>query len=297
MPSGRFPRRPRDRPGVWSGHGAGRGTSRRGCAAGDGSVEARPAAVLAHALAELDVVVLAGGLGTRLRPVVADRPKVLAPVGRPAVPRPAAGLAGTGRAPGAWSWRWATWPSRWRRVWTGCAARFPASRSRPCASRGRWAPAARSPSAARCCAPTRSWSMNGDSLRRGRPRGLPRGLPGLSGAAAGLVAVQVQDAARYGRLELSPGAGCSASSRRTRRRRPGLDQWRRLPAPAGLLEQLPPAAVTRSSATCSSACRRAACSPSPRTGRFIDIGTPESLAAHRRARPYPPQRDPGPTRP
>src|SRR5262245_10061264 len=34
--------------------------------------------------AQLSVAILAGGLGTRLRPVVADRPKVLAPVaGRP----------------------------------------------------------------------------------------------------------------------------------------------------------------------------------------------------------------------
>ena len=32
------------------------------------------------AIADIDIVVLAGGLGTRLRPVVSDRPKVLAPV-------------------------------------------------------------------------------------------------------------------------------------------------------------------------------------------------------------------------
>jgi mannose-1-phosphate guanylyltransferase len=32
-------------------------------------------------LADIDVVILAGGLGTRLRPVLADKPKVLAPVG------------------------------------------------------------------------------------------------------------------------------------------------------------------------------------------------------------------------
>ncbi len=37
-----------------------------------------------RALAQIDVAVLAGGLGTRLRPVLADRPKILAPVeGRP----------------------------------------------------------------------------------------------------------------------------------------------------------------------------------------------------------------------
>jgi NDP-sugar pyrophosphorylase family protein len=45
-----------------------------------------PFSVLASpsTLADLDLVVLAGGLGTRLRSVVADRPKVLAPVaGRP----------------------------------------------------------------------------------------------------------------------------------------------------------------------------------------------------------------------
>jgi NDP-sugar pyrophosphorylase family protein len=32
-------------------------------------------------LADIDIIVLAGGLGTRLRSVVADRPKILAPVG------------------------------------------------------------------------------------------------------------------------------------------------------------------------------------------------------------------------
>ncbi|MCD6073913.1 MAG: nucleotidyl transferase [Rhodospirillales bacterium] len=32
-------------------------------------------------LADIDVVILAGGLGTRLRPVLADKPKVLAPIG------------------------------------------------------------------------------------------------------------------------------------------------------------------------------------------------------------------------
>jgi NDP-sugar pyrophosphorylase family protein len=40
-----------------------------------------PAPFESAAIAELTAVVLAGGLGTRLRPVVADRPKVLAPVG------------------------------------------------------------------------------------------------------------------------------------------------------------------------------------------------------------------------
>jgi NDP-sugar pyrophosphorylase family protein len=33
-------------------------------------------------LADIDVVILAGGLGTRLRSVLADKPKVLAPIGR-----------------------------------------------------------------------------------------------------------------------------------------------------------------------------------------------------------------------
>ncbi|HEX9663646.1 MAG TPA: NTP transferase domain-containing protein, partial [Candidatus Binatia bacterium] len=38
----------------------------------------------ARTLAELDAVILAGGLGTRLRSVVQDRPKVLAEIaGRP----------------------------------------------------------------------------------------------------------------------------------------------------------------------------------------------------------------------
>lgn len=37
---------------------------------------------LANCLADIDVVILAGGLGTRLRSVLTDKPKVLAPVGQ-----------------------------------------------------------------------------------------------------------------------------------------------------------------------------------------------------------------------
>lgn len=48
-------------------------------------------------LAQIDVAILAGGLGTRLRPVLADRPKLLAPVdGRPFVDYMFAWLASFG---------------------------------------------------------------------------------------------------------------------------------------------------------------------------------------------------------
>src|SRR5438046_2054142 len=47
-------------------------------------MKTQPQPISHNADAPIDVMILAGGLGTRLRPVVSDRPKILAPIGGPA---------------------------------------------------------------------------------------------------------------------------------------------------------------------------------------------------------------------
>jgi mannose-1-phosphate guanylyltransferase len=114
-----------------------------------------------------------------------------------------------------------------------------------------------------------------------------------SGAPAGLVAVEVPDAARYGRLELSPPAdgGDGGGPRRVLRfaeKDPslagparingGLYLFRR-----GLLEERLPPAGAAGSLERDLLERLAGPAGSlaafPADGRFVDIGTPESLAA------------------
>jgi NDP-sugar pyrophosphorylase family protein len=229
-------------------------------------------------LGGLDVVVLAGGLGTRLRPVVADRPKVLAPVaGRPFLDHLLAWLASQGARRAVLS-----------------LGHLAEQVERHLASAGGRPPPGLAVEAARepeplgtggalvfCRPRLRSdpvMVVNGDTFVEVDLAAFAASFA-ASGAEAGLVAVRVPDAARYGRLELSardrverfaekdPAASGPAwinggvyllAAR-------ALD---RLPA-AGpsslerdLLERLPPGSV---------AAFRAA-------GRFVDIGTPASLA-------------------
>jgi mannose-1-phosphate guanylyltransferase len=107
-----------------------------------------------------------------------------------------------------------------------------------------------------------------------------------SGAPAGLVAVEVPDAARYGRLELSADGRCRVlrlaekdpSFAGPARINGGLYLFRR-----GLLEErLPPAGVAGSlerDLLERLAGPAGSLAAFPADGRFVDIGTPESLAA------------------
>lgn len=266
-------------------------------------MEARPAAVLADALAELDVVVLAGGLGTRLRPAVADRPKALAPVGVGGLPfldLLLAWLHGQGA----------------RRVvlalghmadqvearLDGLRGRFPGLDLRASVEPG---PLGTGGALRHCLPLLRSDPVlvaNGDSLAE---VDLPAFLAAFraSGAPAGLVAVGVPDAGRYGRLELSDRgrvlrfaekdpafAGPAPVNGGVYLFRRDLLSERLPPAGAAgslerdLLQRLPPGAALAF----------------PGSGRFVDIGTPESLAAAADVlAPYllSLSSDPGPTRP
>jgi NDP-sugar pyrophosphorylase family protein len=228
-------------------------------------------------LAGLDVVVLAGGLGTRLRAVVADRPKVLAPVaGRPFLDHLLAWLARQGA----------------RRVVLALGHLAEQVEDHLAARGG--VPAGLSVETAREPEPMGT----GGALAFCRPRlcsdpvmvvngdtfvevGLAAFAASFaaSGAEAGLVAVRVPDAARYGRLELSAagrverfaekdaaatgpawinGGIYLLTARALDRLPPGPSSLER-----DLLERLPPGSVAAFPAG---------------GGRFIDIGTPASLA-------------------
>ena len=246
----------------------------------DGGVRARP-------LADLDLVVLAGGLGTRLRPAVADRPKALAPVGasgRPFLDLLLAWFRGRGV----------------RRVVLALGhmadqveARLPELRRRlpgmeiatsvepgPLGTGG----------ALRLCLPhLRSDPVmvaNGDSFAEADLAAFLAAFA-ASGAPAALVAVEVPEAARYGRLELSSADGrCRVlrfaekdpSFAGPARINGGLYLFRR-----GLLEErLPPAGVAGSlerDLLERLAGPAGSLAAFPADGRFVDIGTPESLAA------------------
>jgi NDP-sugar pyrophosphorylase family protein len=235
------------------------------------------------ALAGLDLVVLAGGLGTRLRPVVADRPKALAPVGdRPFLDLLLAWFRGQGvrsvvLALGHMAGQVEARLPELRRRLPGLELRASVE-AEPLGTGG----------ALRACLPHLSSDpvlvANGDSFVEADLGAFLTAFA-ASGAAAGLVAVEVPDAARFGRLELS-----AAGDRVLRfaekdpafagpaRINGGLYLFRRGP----LEERLPPAGVAASlerdvlERLAGPAGRLMAF---PADGRFVDIGTPASLAA------------------
>ena len=123
------------------------------------------------ALAGIDAVVLAGGLGTRLAPEVADRPKILAPVGDRPFLDLLLGLAHGRGVRAASSSRWATGPGRSRR-----ASPPGGTTSRPRAEAVAEPEPLGTGGALRRAAASALRSdpvlvLNGDSFRRGRPRG------------------------------------------------------------------------------------------------------------------------------
>lgn len=228
-------------------------------------------------LGDLDLVILAGGLGTRLRSVVADRPKVLAPVaGRPFLEHLLGWLARQGA----------------RRVILALGHLAEQVEEFLAAKGGDFptlaVETAREPepmgtggALAFCRGRLRSdplLVMNGDTFVDVDLGAFVAARAG-SGAAAGLVAVRVEDAARYGRLELSPegrvlrfvekdaGGPSGPAWINGGIYLLGRDLLDRLPAGTSslerdLLERLPAGDVLAF----------------PAHGRFIDIGTPASLA-------------------
>jgi NDP-sugar pyrophosphorylase family protein len=228
------------------------------------------------ALAGIDTVVLAGGLGTRLRPMVADRPKILAPVGdRPFLDHLLAWLMGQGARRVVFSLGHLA-----DQVEAHLAARrddFPGLELETVAEPE---PLGTGGALAHCRPALRSdpvLVINGDTFLEVDLDSFAAAWPRLAAPAA-LVTVEVPDAARYGRLELSPdgrvqrfvekgappgpawiNGGIYLLSAGLLERLAGMG---RCSLERDLLERLPPGSIATFATR----------------GGFIDIGTPESLA-------------------
>jgi mannose-1-phosphate guanylyltransferase len=222
-------------------------------------------------------VLLAGGLGTRLRPAVADRPKVLAPVaGQPFLQHllgwlEAQGIRRVVLALGHLAEQVEGFVEEHRAAWPGLTL-VTLREPKPLGTGG---------ALAACRPEIRSdpvLVMNSDTFVD-VDLGAFVAHWAAAGAAAGLVAAQVEDGARYGRLELTADGRIARFTEKDPQAsgpawiNAGIYLLRQhlvdgLPAPPSslerdLLERLPAGSVLAF----------------PTTGRFIDIGTPESLAA------------------
>jgi mannose-1-phosphate guanylyltransferase len=227
-------------------------------------------------LGAIDVVVLAGGLGTRLRPILADRPKVLAPVaGRPFLDHLLEWLERQGverviLSLGHLADQVEAYLAK-RPVGYGGLDISTVREPAPLGTGG----ALRFCRQAICSDPF--LVMNGDTFVEVELAGFVKAC-GASGAAAGLVAVRVENAARYGRLELTPQDRIAAFVEKDATYAAAAwinagvywlkaAELERLPERASslerdLLQALPSGSVFAWRST----------------GPFIDIGTPESLA-------------------
>ena len=238
--------------------------------------EQAPPAAGSSPLAGIDIVVLAGGLGTRLRSVLPDRPKVLAPVGgRPFLDHLLDWLAAQGAGRGILALG-----VRAEQVLdhlAGTAGRWPGLRLETAVEPE---PLGTGGALAFCrdrLASDPVLVLNGDTFVEVDLRAFAAAWPGLRAAAA-LVTVEVEDAGRYGRLELSPGGHVERFCEKTplpgaawinagiyllgRALLAGLPAGRASSLERDLLERLPPGSLAAWRCP----------------GRFIDIGTPASLA-------------------
>ena len=227
-------------------------------------------------LADLDLVVLAGGLGTRLRSVVADRPKVLAPVaGRPFLDHLLTWLDRQGARRVVLALGHLA-----DQVETHLEARRRDFPRLQIVTTVETSPQGTGGALAACRDLLRSdpvLVLNGDTFVDVDLGGFADAWAGF-GTPAALVAVEVEDATRYGRLEIvagrvhrfaekseAPGAawingGIYLLSGPLLDRLAGMGTCS---LERDLLERLPPGSIATF----------------PTRGQFIDIGTPASLAA------------------
>lgn len=224
---------------------------------------------------DTDVLVLAGGLGTRLRAVVPDRPKALADIhDRPFIHY----LLDQVRAAG------------FRRVILCVGYKADQMETRLRAEAGNLelvfsreeAPLGTAGAlglAAPLIRSERALVLNGDSLVEADLAGF-LAWHGQSPFAAGLVAVEVPDAARFGTLRIGAGGRIEAFLEKQQRPEPG---W--INAGAYCVPRARLAAIPRDRAMSLEAdifpgwVGEGALGAWPVRGRFIDIGTPQSYAA------------------
>lgn len=149
---------------------------------------------------DFDAIVLAGGLGTRLRSVVADRPKPLAPVaGRPFLDHVLAHLAEVGvqRVVLSIGYLGAQIEARYGDRFQGMSITY-SRESEPLGTGGALS------QALSCCNTPYALALNGDTLLRCDPRGFVARTV-ASGKRLGILTREVEDAGRYGRCELRDG--------------------------------------------------------------------------------------------
>lgn len=225
---------------------------------------------MAGQLRDVTAAILAGGLGTRLRPVVADRPKVLAPVaGRPFLAHLLDRLAAGGWDEvvllvgyGADQVR-ATFGERYRSL----TLRY-STEPEPLGTGGAVRHAL--PHFAR----DRVLLLNGDSYCDFDPADFCRG----AGAGVGMVLAEAGDTSRYGRVEVGSGGRVTAFVEKAAAGGPGRINAGVYLFPRDRLDGLPegrPLSWERDVLPGWVAEGRVSAYPG---GRFIDIGTPESFA-------------------
>lgn len=225
------------------------------------------------ALAAIDTIVLAGGAGSRVRPLLGETPKVLADIaGRPFLDYLLAWLAGFGARRVALSI--GVGAARVRAYMAGHDRAPPAlvavEEDRPLGTAGAVA------FAARHCRSDPVLVVNGDTLVEADLGAFLRFQRARGGAA--LVAVAVADRGRYGGLDIGADDAVVAFREKSAAAGPG-------PISAGvyLFDRETLAAVAAAPGP-SLECDVLARLPAGRlrafmtTGRFIDIGTPETLA-------------------
>lgn len=230
-------------------------------------------------IAERDIVILAGGLGTRLRPILPDRQKVLAPVrGEPFVTRLLALIARHGarrcilalghRADDALPLL-AVWSERF-----GLDI-VPSIEDRPLGTGG-----ALRLALAHCRGDT-LLAMNGDSYVEADLAGLDQAHARYR-AQATLCAVRVGDVGRYGQLDWDEASGRISAFREKSAAHAGLPGW----INAGIyllarrqIEVIPPDAHASLEKDVLAAGLSQGVYAYPCIGAFIDIGLPETYRA------------------
>jgi len=219
-----------------------------------------------------EAIVLVGGLGTRLRAVVADVPKPLAPVaGRPFLAWVLDHLAGNGirRAVLATGHMAGKVEAAIGRRWSGMDVDYSVE-SEPLGTGG----------AVRLAAATLHGEgahvLNGDTFLRYSPAGLEDATR-AAGAIAGLALAQVGDVSRYGAVQVVDGT--VATFREKGGRGPGLVNAGCYFLTAGALDALPAqAAFSLETAFLHPQAGTGRLAAFAQTSGFIDIGVPEDYA-------------------
>lgn len=237
----------------------------------------------APSLAGMDVVILAGGLGTRIRSVLGDTPKLLAPVGgRPLLDLLAAHLAGCGADRIVLALGWGA---------EMVADYLPRLAQKPIfAGPGRHCPdiipiaepvQAGTAGAVRHVRqhlrPGPAIVMNGDTLTDADVAALAA-RQAASGADAALLCVAVADTGRFGCIELTDDNRIARFAEKAPAAGPGLISAGIYALSAGLLDRIAASQATSLESDFFQQAPPGALAALVSGGRFVDVGTPDGFA-------------------